>query len=169
MWVWLKYTIKWCLSWPRSKIGSKLSFIPSPVKAETWQNASCLNSMLANFNFIDFHWEGEAPDDTRNKLNKQKTTLKKQYTQMKGSPITRILRIWHIQCAYALVSINGFPFIECRASFPQDMMATYSVVYFWLEVVSQFVIGIAGFIANMVVIPILCWYEHSITAWYRLV
>ena len=49
------------------------------------------------------------------------------------------------------------------------MMATYSVVYFWLEVVLQFVIGIAGFIANMVVIPILCWYEHLITAWYHLV
>ena len=40
------------------------------------------------------------------------------------------------------------------------MVDTYNVAYFWLEVVSQFVIGVAGFIANLVVIPILCWYEH---------
>ena len=38
----------------------------------------------------------------------------------------------------------------------QDMEETYSVVYFWLEVVLQFVIGIAGFVANVAVIPILC-------------
>ena len=36
------------------------------------------------------------------------------------------------------------------------MVETYNVVYFWLEVVAQFVIGISGFIANLVVIPILC-------------
>ena len=36
------------------------------------------------------------------------------------------------------------------------MQQTYSVVYFWLEVVLQFVIGIAGFIANVAVVPILC-------------
>ena len=43
------------------------------------------------------------------------------------------------------------------APVPQDMLHTYAAVYFWLEVVLQFVIGIAGFIANMAVIPILCW------------
>ena len=43
-----------------------------------------------------------------------------------------------------------------RHSLPQDMVETYNVVYFWLEVVAQFVIGISGFIANLVVIPILC-------------
>ena len=36
------------------------------------------------------------------------------------------------------------------------MQQTYSVIYFWLEVVLQFVIGIAGFIANLAVVPILC-------------
>ena len=38
------------------------------------------------------------------------------------------------------------------------MAATYKVWYFWLEIVTQFTIGIAGFIANLVVIPILCRY-----------
>ena len=38
----------------------------------------------------------------------------------------------------------------------QDMQQTYSVIYFWLEVVLQFFIGIAGFIANLAVAPILC-------------
>lgn len=41
----------------------------------------------------------------------------------------------------------------------EDMLHTYAAVYFWLEVVLQFVIGIAGFIANMAVIPILCCEE----------
>ena len=41
-------------------------------------------------------------------------------------------------------------------STPQDMVETYNAAYFWLEVVAQFVIGISGFVANLVVIPILC-------------
>ena len=36
------------------------------------------------------------------------------------------------------------------------MVETYNAAYFWLEVVAQFVIGISGFVANLVVIPILC-------------